>query len=182
MRAIHFPQSAIRNPHFFVGVLLAGLTGCGYTLVGTQAETTGVRIALVVPPVRNQSREPGLERHMTAALRRAIARSPVLSLASERSASRRLQSVVQQFRSVAISFDARDNVVQYRLEAEMQIRLIDQASETPVLEQAISSWAEYLVSTTGVVRQNVVAREAAIFHLAQRFAEKCTALLEVTLL
>jgi hypothetical protein len=181
MRAIHFPQFAIRNPYFFLGILLAGLTGCGYTLVGTQAEKTRARMALAVPPVRNQSREPGLEHHMTAALRRAIAQSTVLSLVAESSAPRHLQSVVLQFRIVAISFDARDNVVQYRIEAETQIRLIDQTAEVSVLEQEISAWAEYLVSTTGIVRQNVVAREAALFRLAQRFAEKCTALLEVTL-
>jgi hypothetical protein len=105
-----------------------------------------------------------------------------LSLAPDNVAPRRLQSTVRQFRVLAISFDARDNVVQYRIEAETRIRLIEQASSVPVIEQEIFAWAEYLVSNTGIVRQNVVAREAAIFRLAQQFAEKCAALLEVTLL
>jgi hypothetical protein len=51
-----------------------------------------------------------------------------------------------------------------------------------MLEREISTWAEYLVSRAGGVRENVVAREAALFRLAQRFADVCTALLLVTLL
>jgi Lipopolysaccharide-assembly len=176
------PHAAFRIPHCFLGVLLAGLTSCGYTLLGTPATGMSTRIALAVPPVRNQSREPGLESSMTAALRRAIVQSSALSLVPESNAPRHLQSVVRQFRVLPTSFDMGDNVVQYRIEAEARVRLIDRASDLPVLEQDISVSAEYLISTVGIVRQNVVAREAAIFRLAQRFAEKCTALLEVTLL
>jgi hypothetical protein len=50
------------------------------------------------------------------------------------------------------------------------------------LEQEISTWAEYLVSNTGVVRENIVAKEAALFRLAQRFADTLTALLTVRML
>jgi hypothetical protein len=176
------PHSAFCILHCFLGVLLAGVMSCGYTVLGTPAKGMSTRIALAVPPVRNQSREPGLESYMTAALRRAIVQSSALSLVPESNAPRRLQSVVRQFRVLPTSFDAGDNVVQYRIEAEAQIRLIDRAADLPVLEQDISVSAEYLISTVGIVRQNVVAREAAILRLAQRFAEKCTALLEVTLL
>jgi hypothetical protein len=176
------PHFAFRISHCFLGVLLAGLMSCGYTLLGTPSKEMSTRITLAVPPVHNQSREPGLESYMTAALRRAIVQSSVLSLVPENNAPRRLQSVIRQFRVLPTSFDMGDNVVQYRIEAEAQIRLIDRASELPVLEQDIAVSAEYLISTVGIVRQNVIAREAAIFRLAQRFAEKCTALLEVTLL
>ncbi len=163
---------------------LAGiLMGCGYTLVGAHKPPTGKRIALAVPPILNQSREPGLESRMTAALRQAILHRAGFALAaSEGQASHRLQGVVRQFRFVAISFDARDTVVQYRIETDTRIRLVEDGAPAPLLEQDITAWAEYLVSPTGAVRENVVARNAAIVRLAQQFAEKCAALLEVSIL
>lgn len=183
------PYAACRTPPLSrlgwllgMGVLLVSLTSCGYRLVGTRTEGTVRRLALAVPPLINQSREPGLSRHMTAALRRAISQSYVLSLVAEETAPRRLQSIVRRFRVFAISFDAGDSVVQYRIETDTQVRLVESTSDVPLLNQDISAWAEYLVSTTGVVRENVIARDAALFRLAQQFADKCTTLLEVTLL
>ena len=57
-------------------------------------------------------------------------------------------------------------------------------TQRPLLEQEIASSAMYLVSrsTTDRVRQDVAAREAAIVRLAQQFADKCLALLAITLL
>jgi hypothetical protein len=164
-----------------LGMFIACLTGCGYTLVGTRPQTTGQRLTLTVLPFTNHTREPGLEGHMTAALRHAIIQSRAFALTSE-SSLRRIQGTVRRFRTVPLSFDERDNVLQYRLEADVLVRLVEGASPTPAWEQEISAWAEYLVSNTGEVRQNVVAKEAAIFRLARQFADQCTTLLVMTLL
>lgn len=164
-----------------LGMLIECLAGCGYTLVGARPDATGQRIALTVLPFINQTREPGLESHMTAALRHAIIQSRTFVLTSE-SSLRRLQGTVRRFRSLSLSFDERDNVLQYRLEADVLVRLVEGASSAPAWEQEISAWAEYLVSSTGEVRQNVVAKEAAIFRLAQQFADQCATLLVMTLL
>ena len=164
-------------------VLLATLAGCGYTVVGSQPGDTMKRIALAVPPVLNQSREPGLESRVTAAMRQAILQSHTLSLMPEAVASRHLYGVVQRFLTSPVSFDESDNVVQYRIESQMRIRLVEQTSRRPLIDQSISAWTEYLISTMpDAARENVVAREAAILRLAQQLADKCTALLEVTLL
>jgi hypothetical protein len=55
-------------------------------------------------------------------------------------------------------------------------------SLVPAWEQEISAWAEYLVSSSGEMRQNVVAKQVAIVRLAQQFADRCTTLLAMTLL
>jgi hypothetical protein len=73
-------------------------------------------------------------------------------------------------------------VVQYRMESSMRIRLVAGDAETPALEQELSAWAEYLISPSGSVRENTVARTAAIHRLAEQFADKCTALIDVALL
>jgi hypothetical protein len=136
----------------------------------------------VVPPVLNEVREPGLEHRMTAALRRAVVQHPRLQLASDLLASHHLQGTVKRFQVFAVSFDERDNVVQYRMESAIRIRLVERDVEAPALEQEISAWVEYLISPSGSMRENTVARTAAIYRLAEQFADKCTALIDVALL
>jgi len=165
-----------------LGLGLSGLFGCGYTLVGAPLSGSTTRIAIVVPPVLNQAREPGLEHRMTAALRRAVMQHPRLDLASDVLASHHLQGTVKRFQVFAVSFDESDNVVQYRIESATHIRLVQRDATAPALEQEISAWAEYLVSPSGSVRENVAARTAAIYRLAEQFADKCTALIDVALL
>ena len=174
------PSRACRGVGIFLvlGMLIEGLVGCSYTLVGTLP--AGQHIPLTILPFTNQTREPGLEDHMTAALRSAIIQSRVFALTSA-SSLRRIQGTVRRFRFFPLSFDGHDNVLQYRLEADVLVRLVEGTSQSPAWEQEILAWAEYLVSGSEI-RQNVVAKEAAIFRLAQQFADQCTTLLVMILL
>jgi hypothetical protein len=165
-----------------LGGVIGSLAGCGYTLVGASPHTSAWRVVLAVVPFTNQTYEPELEGYMTAALRRALVQSQAFDLASEAKTLRRLQGTVRRFRVIPVSFDANDNVLQYRIEAGVLIRLVEGESQGTTLEQEISAWAEYLISETNAVRENVVAKQAALFRLAQQFASKCTALLTVALL
>jgi hypothetical protein len=83
---------------------------------------------------------------------------------------------------VPLSFDSNDIVLQYRIEADIHIRLLTAESPKAVLEQDMAAWAEYLVSRNRIVREEVVAREAALARLADQFASQCTALLAIFLL
>lgn len=161
-----------------------GLTGCGYTIVGDTEQTTARKVALAIAPVSSQVREPDLERLMTAALHHALLQSPVLAPATESGSSHRLQGTIRRFRSIALSFDDQDNVLQYRLEADVSVRLIGEQAPPMLLEQDISAATEYLVSRVAAnkVREDVVARQAALVRLAQQFADKCLALLTLVLL
>ena len=167
-----------------LGMLVGTLVSCGYTLVGAPPNTPGNRLPLAILPFTNQTREPDLERLTTAALRHAIVQSQMFSFAADDTSARRLQGAIRRFRSFPLSLDAQDNVVQYRIEADMHIRLIEAATQRPILEQELSTSAVYLVSraTTDKVREDVAAREAALARLAQQFADKCLALLAMALL
>lgn len=168
-----------------LGVLMGTLASCGYTLVGAPPDTPGHRLPLAIVPFTNQTREPDLERLTTAALRQTILQSQIFSSAADGISARRLQGAIRRFRSYPLSFDQNDNVLQYRIEADFHIRLVEASTQRPTLEQDISAWAEYLVSmatTTDRVREDVVAREAALARLAQQFADKCLALLAIALL
>lgn len=165
-----------------LGGVLGHFTACGYTVVGSMPQGTVRQVLVSVVPFRNETRESELESHVTAAMRRAIMHSPVLDLAAQGTALRHLHGVVRRFRTIPVAFDANDNALQYRIEADILIRLIAKPSQETMLEREFSAWAEYLVSNTGTIRENVVAREAALVRLAQQFASTCTAFLVATLL
>lgn len=167
-----------------LGMLVGMLASCGYTLVGASPDTPGKRLSLAIVPFTNQTREPDLERLTTAALRHAMLQSQFFTSGSEDGAARHLQGAIQRFRSFPLSFDANDNVLQYRIEADIALRLLEASTRRPILEQEILVWAEYLVSRTPAdrVREDVVARETALARLAQQFADKCLALLAMVLL
>ncbi len=159
------------------------LTGCGYTLVGApSAMGQQPRVRLAIPAVVNLTREPDLERRMTSALRRAVVQAPALALASEQHASHTLQGIASQFRAFATSFDSGDRVVQFRIESRTRIRLTARQSAEPLIDQDIDAWTEYLVSPSGSVRENAAARKAALARVSRQFAEKCRALVEITLM
>jgi hypothetical protein len=164
-----------------LGTFCLLLAGCGYTLVGA---TTGEKkiVTLAVPPVINLTREPDLERRLTSALRHAVVQTPTLELASEPRASHVLQVIASQFLAFATSLDSSDRVVQFRIESRMRIRLTDRQSPQPFVDQDITAWAEYLVSPTGSMRENAAARAAALARVARQFADKCRALVEITLM
>ncbi|GIX48679.1 MAG: hypothetical protein KatS3mg131_2890 [Candidatus Tectimicrobiota bacterium] len=161
---------------------LVGLAvgGCGYRMVGHGGAAAPA--VLAVAPFANRTREPGLETYMTAALRQALVRHPPFRLAAEEAAAWRVTGVVRRFRAVPVSFTAADTVLQYRLEAVVAVRLAEPSAAVPLLEQELSVWTVWLVSSTGDVRANTVAKEAALWRLAQQFAERCVALLVAALL
>jgi len=166
------------------GMLSGMLDGCGYTLVGAPSGTPGDRLPLNIASFINQTREPDLERITTAALRHAIVQSQMFVFTAADTSVTRLQGVVRRFLSYPLALNAQDTVVEYRIDAAIYIRLIEAETQRPLLEQEIASSAMYLVSrsSTDRVREDVAAREAALFRLAQQFADKCLALLAVTLL
>jgi hypothetical protein len=167
-----------------LGMFLGSLVGCGYTLVGAPPGTSGSRLPLHILPFTNYTREPDLERLTTAVLRHAIVQSQMFVFTADEASATRLQGTIRRFSSYPLALDAQDNVVQYRIDAAIYIRLTEATTQRPLLEQELSSSAVYLVSRspTDKVREDVAAREAALARLAQQFADKCLALLAITLL
>jgi len=109
----------------------------------------------------------------------------MFSSATDGTSARRLQGAIRRLRIAALAFDQNDQVLQYRIEADFHIRLVEASTQRPALEQDITAWAEYLVSmatTADRVREDVTARQAALARLAQQFADKCLALLAIALL
>jgi len=164
---------------------LVGLTtwGCGYTLVGSPSGRLDERAAAVaVEPFINQTREPQIEHYATAALRQALMQGQGFVLTSAAAAPTRLQGRIRRFRTTALSYGRNDNALAYRLEADIRVIVLNGEEPQPLLQHDIPARAEYLVSRSGDVREQAVAREAAVALLARHFAERCTAWLTIALL
>ena len=161
---------------------IVGLTvwGCGYTLVGSPSARLGQRVA--VEPFANDTREPEVEHHATAALRQALMQGRGFVLTSAAAAPTRLQGRVRNFRATALSYGPNDNALAYRLEADIRVLVLDGEAAQPLLQHDIPARAEYLVSRSGDVRETAVAREAALARLARQFADRCAAWLTIALL
>ena len=159
-----------------------GLTvwGCGYTLIGAPSARLAQRVA--VEPFANETREPGVEHYATAALRQALMQGRGFVLTSAAAAPTRVQGRVRRFRATALSYGPNDNVLEYRLEADFRIVVLSGEEPQPLLQHDIPARTEYLVSRTGDVREEAVAREAALALLARQFAERCAAWLTIALL
>ena len=166
-----------------VAVVALAAAGCGYTLVGSpSSRSAGGTAALAVVPFSNETREPVVEHAMTAALREALLQRTGFVLTSAAGAEMRVRGSVTGFRSTALSYDPSDNVLVYRLQADVRVVVLDDRETEPRLRQDIQAQAEYLVSRAGDVRETAVAREAALGLLARQFAERCAAWLTIALL
>ena len=82
-----------------------------------------------------------MERITTAALRHAIVQSQMFVFTAADTSVTRLQGAIRRFSSYPLALDAQDNVVEYRIDAAIYIRLIEAETQRPLLEQEIASSA-----------------------------------------
>ena len=184
-RLFRLRQLRFRRCRRLLLLAVVGLSvwGCGYTLVGSQSSPShGRSTTVAVVPFSNETREPVVEHFMTAALRQALLQRKGFVLKSAANADMQVRGSVQDFQTTALSYDPGDNVLAYRLQAEVQVVVLNGQEAQPLLRQDIKAQAEYLVSRTGDVRETAVAREAALNLLARQFAERCSAWLTIALL
>ena len=165
-----------------VAAICLSVWGCGYTLLGSQSSSLQSRsVTVAVVPFTNETLEPVVEHFMTAALREALLQKKAFVLRSAANAAMQVRGSVRDFRTTALSYDPNDNVLAYRLQADVHVVLNGQETQ-PVLRQDIETQAEYLVSRSGDVRETAVARDAALNLLARQFADRCSAWLTLALL
>ena len=184
-RSCHPGRPRFWRWHRLVLLAVVGLTvgGCGYTLIGSPSAQLDQQVAAVaVEPFTNETREPQVEHYATAALRQALMQGHGFVLTSTAAAPTRVQGRVGRFRSTALSYAANDNVLEYRLEADISVVVLSGEETQPLLQHDIPARAEYLVSRSGDVRGAAVAREAALARLARQFADRCAAWLTIALL
>ncbi len=146
------------------------LAGCGYHRPG-QGESLGQVSALQVQLFVNQTYEPFLENVLTNAVTQRFLRTQRWRLVENPAqADAVFSGTVVDYRSVPVSFDAKDNVLEYRAQIKAAGELRRQ-EDGRVLWKGTLTWSEEYPGSLDKGRQED-EEAVAINSIAERLAEE----------
>jgi outer membrane lipopolysaccharide assembly protein LptE/RlpB len=156
---------------FAIGVLLAGLFGCGYHLQGRGDTLPGGVRYVHVAIFRNATYEPFLENAVTNALIDRLASSPGVELvANPDMADAVLTGSVTRYTNSSLSYDGNDRIAEYRARMTVEAAL-RHADTAQVLWKGTSHGTEdYLASADKAQEDD--REEAAVAEVARRLADE----------
>jgi len=159
-----------RTLWFLFFPLLVLLAGCGYHRPGVGDNLGEVR-TLRIPLFANETYEPYLENELTNAITERFLRTRRWRLVETPDAADAVFSgTVSSYRSVPVSFDRNDNILEYR--SEMTVSAVLRSSdEGRVLWKGKASWSEEYPGLLDKGRQEDQETEA-IRAIAERIAEE----------
>lgn len=157
--------------YVLVGIFLAaqGVTGCGYSLVGTGKSVLPSHItSIAVPMFSNKTLEPELEKDITDAIRQAFIKDGRLKVLDSASANSLLEGKLESYTLDPVAFDMSDRVTQYRVVIGVYITYKDLVKDKVLLEQSFSAREEFRVTTAITSREaaKVASRRVAAKELA----------------
>jgi hypothetical protein len=127
--------------------------GCGYRLLGTQLRLPKNVRSVTVGNLENRSREFGLDRALAFAIEREFYRHGYLEI--EESPDRGdaiLEGTIRSFETRPVSFDAKEEAVQYEIELSLDLRLQRRSDGAVLWEvKGLRELEEYTVAVRIVV-------------------------------
>src|SRR5438128_2045895 len=112
--------------------MAVALAGCGYSLRGN---LPGHIRSVAVPVFMNRTSEPAVENILTQAVVQAFSTNGRLRVVKPDQADAILEGEVVDYQILALAFDPRANIQQYRLVVTMNLRMRDVRSNTLLFEQ-----------------------------------------------
>ena len=115
-----------------LALMAVALAGCGYSLRGN---LPGHIRSVAVPVFTNRTSEPAVENILTQAVVQAFSTNGRLRVVKPDQADAILEGEVVDYQILALAFDPRANIQQYRLVVTMNLRMRDVRSNTLLFEQ-----------------------------------------------
>lgn len=113
------------------GLLIVGLTGCGYALVGRGASVPEDVRAVYLAPLENRTTRPQVEQFLTRALAdELVTRKRFSLLASAEGANAQIDGAVLAFDVNPVTFDANGRATEYEIVITAQVRFARVGAET----------------------------------------------------
>src|SRR5437016_14085474 len=138
--------------------MAVALAGCGYSLRGN---LPGHIRSVAVPVVMNRTSEPAVENILTQAVVQAFSTNGRLRVVKPDQADAILEGEVVDYQILALAFDPRANIQQYRLVVTMNLRMRDVRSNTLLFEQPrFQEKSDFRVF--GAVSQTISREETAL--------------------
>tara|TARA_B100000959_G_scaffold258520_1_gene293468 strand:+ start:362 stop:895 length:534 start_codon:yes stop_codon:yes gene_type:complete len=145
--------------------------GCGgYRLVGTGSGAAGSAKNIAVPVFKNNTPEPSLERNVTAKVREAFIQNGKLRVVREKKADLIFTGNINHYELRAVSFDTNDNVTEYWVIMNIDVKVKDTSKDKFLIDQTFRSKWTYSVSSEMLSSER--ARIEAIDEASSDFAEK----------
>lgn len=145
--------------------------GCGgYRLVGTGSGATGSASNIAIPVFKNNTAEPGIERNITAKVREAFIQNGRLRVVREKKADLIFRGNINHYELRPVSFDTNDNVTEYWVIMNIDVKVKDTSKNKFLIDQAFRSKWDYKVSSGLLSSER--ARIEAIDEASSDFAEK----------
>ncbi len=154
-----------------LSLLIILSVGCGgYHLVGTGSGAVGSAENIAIPVFKNNTAEPGLEKNVTAKVREAFIQNGRLRVVREKKADLIFTGNVNHYELRPVSFDTNDNVTEYWVIMNIDVKVKDTSKNKFLIDQTFRSKWTYKVSSELLSSER--ARIEAIDEASSDFAEK----------
>lgn len=161
----------MRGRAALAALLAAGLSGCGYALVGTGRGILPEGASTVyVETLVNDTPRVGLEQRLTDAVLRELAGRKRLTPVSDRAtADVEITGKILSYQVSPVRFDDQGRALEYEISVTARVKLTDRKTETALFENPSFLFRQpYPVSATS--SSYVDIENAAIESIAQPFA------------
>jgi len=145
------------------------LPACGYHMAGTGSHLTPGMKSVFIPVFENKTMEPIVEEELTPAVIREFLQDGRIEVADSSRADMVLKGSVVSYKETPISFDASQNVLEYRIMVTTHLILLKNNSLS-LWEKDITSTAEYAVSSD--VMTTRVSKLSALREIARNLSEE----------
>ena len=143
--------------------------------MGTCSGATGSASKIAIPVFKNNTTEPGIERNVTAKIREAFIRNGRLRVVREKKADLVFTGNINHYELKPVSFDTNDNVTEYRVIMDIDVKVKDTSKNKLLIDQTFRSKWDYKVSSELLSSER--ARVEAIDEASSDFAEKMISIL-----
>ncbi len=149
------------------------LPACGYRMAGTGSHLTAGMKSIFIPVFENKTMEPIIEEELTPAVIREFLRDGRIEVVGSSKADMVLKGSVVSYKETPVSFDASENVLEYRISVTTHL-ILGKArggtSDKPVWERDITTTAEYIVSND--VMTTRISKLSSLREIARNLSEE----------
>lgn len=145
------------------------LSSCGYHMAGTGSYLTAGMKSIFIPVFENKTMEPIVEEELTPAVIREFIKDGRIEVVDRSRADMVLKGSIVSYKETPISFDASQNVLEYRVTVTTHLVLLKDNSKS-LWERDITSTAEYAVSSD--VMTTRVSKLSALREIARNLSEE----------
>jgi len=146
------------------------LSGCGYHFAGQGGLLSGQIQRVRLPYIVNYTTEPYVETLLVSKVTDELGRAGVSEVHSDREADAVLRISIQHYSNTALSYDADDEIAEYRVTMTVAASLVRAQGGEPLWQDVLSWDAAYATLSDKALQDD--SEQEATAEVCQRLAEE----------